>query len=138
MNFKGKKVAILGWGVNGLDSYDYLFKQGSDITIYDQKEKSELEFGDVDIKRTKFVLGKDYLSLGLKDYHYIFRAPGVYRYLPEIVEAEKGGVVVTSVAKLFFDLCPGKIIGVSGTKGKGTTSTLIYEILKRAGFDVHL
>lgn len=74
----------------------------------------------------------------LNPFDLIVRNPAVYRYRPEIVEAEKAGVEVSSKTKIFFDVCPGKIIGVTGTKGKGTTTTLIYEILKAAGKDVYL
>lgn len=66
----------------------------------------------------------------------IVRSPGVYRYRPELVAAEKRGVQFTSATKLFFEKCPGRIVGVTGTKGKGTTSTLLYKILRAAGRDV--
>jgi len=137
-HWKYKKVAVLGWGINGLDIAEYLLKQGVNITIFDDKEVDELDFSEFDTKKVKLVLGSSYIKYGLNSFDYIFRAPGVYRYLPEIVKAEKKGVVVTSVVKLFFDLCPGTIIGVTGTKGKGTTSTLIYQILKNAGKNVYL
>lgn len=138
MNFKNKKVAVLGWGINGLDICKYLLKTGADITIFDKKEASELDFSGIDIRKVRFILGSKYLEKGLANYDFIFRAPGVYRYLPEIIDAEIKGSVITSVTKLFFDLCPAKIIGVTGTKGKGTTSTLIYEILKNDGKEVYL
>ncbi|OGM05412.1 UDP-N-acetylmuramoylalanine--D-glutamate ligase [Candidatus Woesebacteria bacterium RIFCSPHIGHO2_01_FULL_39_32] len=138
INFKNKRVAVLGWGINGLDAFQYLLKQGANIAIFDGKGEKELDFSGFDVKEARLVLGKKYLKDGLNSFDYIFRAPGVYRYLPEIVEAENKGVTVTSVVKLFFDLCPGKIIGVTGTKGKGTTSTLIYEIVKKDGKDVYL
>ena len=138
INFKNKKVAILGWGINGSDAANYLLEQGAKITIFDEKERKEFDFSDFDIKQSKLILGRQYLREGLSNFDFIFRAPGVYRYLPEIIEAEKKGVVVTSVVKLFFDLCPARIIGVTGTKGKGTTSTLIYQILKKDGKDVYL
>lgn len=112
-----KKVAILGWGVDTQDVEPWLKKQDYQVTILDEKEKL---FGD------------------LTKYDMLVRSPGVYRYRPDIVTAEKAGVEVTSKTKIFFDLCPAKIIGVTGTKGKGTTSTLIYEILKTAGKDVYL
>ena len=114
-----KKVAILGYGLEGQDAEKYFKDLGEDITILDRK------------------FDKNYLS-NLNSFGIIVRSPGVYRYLPEIVKAEKSGVEITSAIKLFFEECPGRIIGVTGTKGKGTTSTLIYEILKNAGKDVYL
>ena len=74
----------------------------------------------------------------LTDYDVIFRSPGVRRLTPELVDAEKNDVTITSQTKLFFDLCPCPIIGVTGTKGKGTTSTLTYNMLKEAGMDAYL
>ncbi|MDO8488024.1 MAG: UDP-N-acetylmuramoyl-L-alanine--D-glutamate ligase [bacterium] len=112
-----KHVAILGWGVDTQDIVPWLKRQGDRVSVLDEKEKP---FGD------------------LTKYDILVRSPGVYRYRPEILEAEKAGVVVTSKTKIFFDICPGKIIGVTGTKGKGTTSSLIFEILKSAGKDVYL
>lgn len=106
------KVAILGWGVDTQDVEPWLRAQGHEIDILDEKEKP---FGD------------------LNGYDMLVRSPGVYRYRPEFK-----GLNTTSKTKLFFDTCPAKIIGVTGTKGKGTTSTLIYEILKKAGKDVYL
>lgn len=138
MDFRGKKVAILGWGINGLDAVRYLIHKGAKLTIFDSKPKDSLDFSEVDIENVNLSLGKNYLKSGLKNFDFVFRAPGVYRYLPEIIHAEKEGVIITSVAKLFFDLCGSKIIGVTGTKGKGTTSTLIYEILKKAGKEAFL
>lgn len=136
--FKNKKVAVLGWGINGLDIAKYLLKKDADITIFDCQESKDLDFSNINTRKIKFALGNDYLKNGLINYDYIFRTPGVYRFIPEIVEAEKRGVIITSAVRLFFDLCPARIIGVTGTKGKGTTCTLIYEILKKDGKDVFL
>ena len=49
-DFKSKKVAILGWGMNGLDAYEYLLEQGAEITIFDQKEQNEIDLSKVNIK----------------------------------------------------------------------------------------
>ena len=136
--FKDKRVAVLGWGINGLDAAKYFLEEGAIVTIYDKKEQGDLDFSGFDLNKVILNLGINYLKKGLNDFDFIFRAPGVYRYLPEIVGAEKNGINVTSVVKLFFDFCPAKIIGITGTKGKGTTSTLIYEILKKDGKDVYL
>ena len=136
--FKNKKIAVLGFGLEGRDAVSYLLKRNADITVYDKKEKQKLNFTGIKHEKVKFVCGKDYLSGGLKGYDLIVRSPGVYRFLPEIVDAEKKGIQMTSPIKIFFDHCPAKIIGVTGTKGKGTTSTLIYKILKNSGFKVFL
>lgn len=119
-NYLNKKVAILGYGMEGQDAEKFLKSRDAEITILDKK------------------FGENYLRGGLSGFDFIVRSPGVYRYIPEIIEAEKAGVVITSAIKIFFDEHKGKIIGITGTKGKGTTSTLIYEILKSDGRDVYL
>lgn len=119
MNWNRKKVAIIGYGIEGQDAEKFLIKKGAEVTILDQKDNP------------------DYL-LGLEKYDVIVRSPGVYPYKQELVKAKKLGVRVTTPTHIFFDEFSGIVIGVTGTKGKGTTSTLIYEILKSSKFDVHL
>lgn len=125
-------------GIEGKDSVNYLLKQGASVTLFDKKPESELDFENIDKSRISIVCGPDYLKDGLIGFDYIVRSPGVYPFMQEIVSAKKEGAVVTSAIKIFFDDCPAKIIGVTGTKGKGTTSTLIYEILKSGGLEVNL
>jgi len=138
MNLKNKKIAVLGLGTEGEDVYRYLISQGAkDITVFDQKAE-EIEDKINELRITNYELGPDYLKNGLRGFDVIFRSPAFRLSLPEIVEAKNSGAVITSTTKLFFDLCPAKIIGVTGTKGKGTTSTLIYEILKKEGRKVFL
>lgn len=116
--FKGKKVAIIGEGVEGKSSIKFLKEKGAEITILDKKHSYE------------------YLS-HLDEYDLIFRSPGVK--ISEITQKDPALInKISSQTKLFFDLCPCPIIGVTGTKGKGTTSTLIYEMLKRDGKDAYL
>lgn len=83
--------------------------------------------------KVKFKLGEDYdKNLGYFD--IVFRIAGYPLFSDEIYQAEKAKTIISSPAKFFFDLCPSKnIIGVTGTKGKGTTSALIYDILKADG-----
>jgi len=133
-NFKDKKVAVLGLGLEGEDICRFLLQQKAKITVFDQKTASELGkiYQELKKKEVKFELGKNCFQTGLISFDFVFRSPGFHRFLSPIIQAEKKGVVITSATKLFFDLCPGKIIGVTGTKGKGTTATLIYEILKKA------
>jgi len=140
MKFSGKKVAVLGLGIEGQDLCRFLLKKRARITVFDQKKASELGRIYQEFKKAgvQFSLGKDYLKKGLVGFDFLFRSPGFRRSLPEIIEAERKGAVVSSASQLFFDLCPAKIIGVTGTKGKGTTATLIKEILRQAGKKVFL
>ena len=135
---RDKKAAVLGLGVEGKDLARFLVSRGALVTIFDQKNKNELDLEDIDVKRVRFVTGEKYLSGDFGQYDVIYRSPGVYRYKKELVRAEKSGVEISSALKLFMDLCPARVIGVTGTKGKGTTSTLIYEILKADGRDAYL
>lgn len=137
LKFKDKKVAVIGLGIEGSDAVNYLLSLGSKVTILDKNDEDLLDFSKIDKTKVDIICGDNYLN-NLESFDYIVRSPGVYRFLPELVEAEKKGTVITSAIKIFFENCPGKIIGVTGTKGKGTTSTLIYEILKENGFDVYL
>jgi UDP-N-acetylmuramoylalanine--D-glutamate ligase len=114
--FKNKKIAVVGKGVEGESSAKYLKAKGVEVTVLDQKQ------------------GKDYLE-GLDQYDLVVRSPGVkISTLEKFLSREK----ITSQIKMFFDLCPSEIIGVTGTKGKGTTASLIYEMLKKQGIDAYL
>jgi len=138
--FKDKKVAVIGAGVEGISTADYLASKGAVVSLLDKKIGTEIETKRLDqVKklRVKYCFGKDYLS-SLEDFEIVFRSPGVRRDLPEIINAEKAGTQITSQIKLFFDLCSAPIVGITGTKGKGTTASLIYEILKAAGKKVFL
>jgi len=130
---KTDKIAILGYGTEGVALYEYLNAHGfKDITICDQKESLEdAEGKGGKVPKVKLRLGKNYLK-NLSDFDVVFRSPGV-KYLDlEIQKAKKVGVEISSATKLFFEKCPCKIIGVTGTKGKGTTATLITKILENA------
>jgi UDP-N-acetylmuramoylalanine--D-glutamate ligase len=130
-NFSKKKIAVLGFGLEGQDLSRFFLKQGAKITVFDQKEELDgKEYQELRKAGVDFKLGKDCLQ-NLAAFKFIFRSPGFKRFLPEILAAEKQGMIVSSASKLFFELCPGRIIGVTGTKGKGTTATLIAEILKK-------
>ncbi|MBI4080271.1 MAG: UDP-N-acetylmuramoyl-L-alanine--D-glutamate ligase [Candidatus Levybacteria bacterium] len=140
MDFNNKKIGILGLGIEGLASAQFLLKHGAQVTILDAKKEEEIEpelLRKAKELGVKLVLGDSYLA-SLTTYAMLVRSPGIKFLQSEIQDAIKKGVEVTSQTKLFFDLCPAKIIGVTGTKGKGTTAALIYEMLKQAGFAVYL
>jgi UDP-N-acetylmuramoylalanine--D-glutamate ligase len=76
-----------------------------------------------------FRLGGDYLQ-NLTDFQIVFRSPGISLQQKEFKKATRTGVEISSTTRLFFELCPAKIVGVTGTKGKSTTTSLIYHLLK--------
>src|SRR5215469_14963094 len=131
IEWKNKKVAILGLGVEGISSAEFMAKNGASVWALDKKQKENIDHNlitKIEKLDVKCIFGKEYLE-NLSDYDVIVRSPGVRRFTPEVLEAEKKGVLVTSQIKLFFGLSPCPIIGITGTKGKGTTSTLIYSML---------
>jgi len=139
-NFAGKNIGIIGLGIEGFSSAKFLLDKGARITILDRKE--EKGFDESLISQVKklpltLVLGKDYLK-NLSDFEVVVKSPGVKRDLQEILDFERNGGIITSQTQIFFDLCPSSIIGVTGTKGKGTTSSLVYQMLKAQGLDAHL
>lgn len=113
-------ILILGFGREGQASYLFL-----------KKYFSEDQIGTVDQKD-----GKNYLDK-IKSYDIIIKSPGI-PYLPEIITAKEDGKIITTSTQIFFDIFPGQIIGVTGTKGKSTTASLIYEVLKSGGLSVYL
>jgi UDP-N-acetylmuramoylalanine--D-glutamate ligase len=128
------KIAILGYGVEGKAVLKYLLKHGyNEVTVCDANVGLKEKFsGGVSVR-----LGTDYLN-DLDEFEVLFRSPGVKYLEPEIQMAVKNGAEVTSCTGFFLEQCICPAIGVSGTKGKGTCATLIYEILKKGRKDAHL
>ncbi len=126
---KHSKIAILGFGLEGRALLKWLVKHGyTELTVCDQNVDLETDLPDgVSTK-----LGPHYLN-DLDDFDVIFRSPGISVLKPEIQAAATAGAEITSGTKFFIDQCPCDIVGVTGTKGKGTTCTLIESMLKEAG-----
>ena len=126
-----QNVLILGLGREGLSTFKFFQKNYPQIklTLAD-KDKSKKFKASTGVN---FQLGKNYLK-NLDKYDLIIRTPGI----PLLPELAKVKTKLSSQTKLFFDLCPAKIIGITGTKGKGTTSSLTYQIFKQAGLPVYL
>lgn len=121
------KIAIAGFGSEGKASYRYWNIPGNDVVIVDERIIPEGELPE----GARTITGEDSF-LKLDDFDLIIRSPGVApKKLPY-------GDKVWSQANEFFKECPATIIGVTGTKGKGTTSSLIASILRAAGKTVHL
>lgn len=126
-------VAVLGLGIENLALTQYLVERGIAVTVCDSREPAALGERYNSLKRlgVNFQLGADYLNR-LQSFTEVYRSPGLPIFTPELLRAARDGVRITSAMRLFVELCPCPIIGVTGTKGKGTTSTLIHRILERS------
>lgn len=138
LRFTNKKIAVLGLGVEGSSVVRFLKDKASQITVFDERAEDEFEKESLEEAKSQGVQMKCGKFSSFDGFDMIIRSPGIKLARPELVEAKEKGIEITSATKIFFDLCPAQIIGVTGTKGKGTTSTLIYESLKEAGKDVYL
>ena len=135
-----RKVAIIGLGVSNIPLLDYLYEKKANVTIFDEREYNQIP-KDVNEKISKygFVLhfGKNCLQY-LKNFNVIFRSPSCLPTKPELVEEANRGALVTTEVELLMKMCPAKIIGITGSDGKTTTTSLINSILQKAGYTTFL
>lgn len=137
---RGKKVAVLGIGVSNIPLIDYLYKHASIVTLFDKKEEEKIDKSVINKIKDygmKLSLGEDYLEK-LTGFDIIFRSPSMRPDTPEIVKELERGAILTSEIELVIEMCPGTVIGVTGSDGKTTTTSLIYEILKENGKKCYL
>ncbi len=137
-SLKDKRIAVIGIGVSNEPLTELLLKSGCHVTACDRRSLEEM--GDEGRKLldmgAQLKLGEDYLED--LDQDIIFRTPGLMPFDPHLEAAKARGSVVTSEMEVFMALCPCPIIAVTGSDGKTTTSTIISELLKAAGYNVHL
>src|SRR5213594_1401421 len=143
----GKKaILILGFGTEGQATYEYLRKKWPDKLLSIADRQTAGEFSEDIAYRIQsdpavmLNLGPRYLdSLDPYQCEVIIKTPGIPATIDPIVRARKTGCLLTSHSQIFLSNYPrDKIIGVTGTKGKSTTTSLIYQILKRGGLPAEL
>ncbi|RKI70676.1 UDP-N-acetylmuramoyl-L-alanine--D-glutamate ligase [bacterium 1xD42-67] len=138
-SLRGKSVAVIGMGVSNTPLIRMLLRAELKVTVCDKssRERVEEQAAELESLGARLELGPDYLAK-IHKFDVIFRTPGLSPNTSELQKAVERGSVLTSEMELFFQSCPCKIIGVTGSDGKTTTTTLISEFLKEAGHNVYL
>jgi UDP-N-acetylmuramoyl-L-alanine---L-glutamate ligase len=118
------KILILGFAREGQSTYNFLRSRFPHLQIDTLDQKDDPNY------LNKLITG---------NWSLVIKSPGISPHLPEIETAKQNGIIFTSQTQLFFELCPTKnIIGVTGTKGKSTTASLIHQVLSENGISSHL
>lgn len=134
---KNKNIMFCGIGRSNIPLITMFKDYANKIIVYDNRSKKELK-NQISLfpKNIEYRLGNK--SLGNLDIDIIFRTPGMNFLSDELNQARNKGIAVTSEMEVFFDVCPCKIIGITGSDGKTTVTTLISEMLKRGNKKVHI
>ena len=137
-SLQDKTVAVIGIGVSNQPLIKLLLDRGIAVTACDKKDRESLGIvaEQLEANGCRLRLGEKYLD-GLTE-DVIFRTPGMRPDLPQLTAAVERGSTLTSEMEVFFEVCPCPKIAVTGSDGKTTTTTIIAELLKRAGKTVHL
>lgn len=140
-SLKNKKVAFVGMGVANVPCAEFLAKMGIEVYACDKRDKNYIGT-EICEKLEKlgvhFSLGENYLDI-LEDMDIVFRSHGILPFQNKwIGECIERGQTVTTEMEVFFKLCPSKIIAVTGSNGKTTTTTLISKMLEKQGYKVYL
>ena len=132
---RGKKVAIIGMGVSNIPLLDYLYNLDAKVSVFDNREVQQLKaqaISKIEEYSFELITGENSLDK-LVGFDIIFRSPSCRPDTPQIVKELERGAVLTSEIEMVLKLTPGKIIAVTGTEGKTTTTSLIHAIIQKSG-----
>ena len=132
---RGRKVAVIGLGVSNIPLIDYLHDLKSNVTFFDGREIDEIDKNIIDKivnYGMSFSFGRGYLEK-LVGFDIIFRSPSCLPTVPELEKEAQRGAIITTEVEMVIELCPCLVIGITGSDGKTTTTTLISEIIKEDG-----
>ncbi|MFR2534989.1 MAG: UDP-N-acetylmuramoyl-L-alanine--D-glutamate ligase [Clostridia bacterium] len=133
---KDRKIAIIGMGVSNIPLLDYFQAHHAKVTVFDNRELDQIDeiaIQKINSYQMLYYFGKDNLK-HLQNFDIIFRSPSAMPFIPEIEEEVERGAILTSEIEMVMKLTPSKVIGITGTEGKTTTTTIISEIIKKAGY----
>ncbi len=137
---KFRKVAIIGLGVSNIPLLDYLYEKKANVTVFDERSIDDIP-KDIMDKITSynfaFYLGKNCLE-NLNGFNVIFRSPSCLPTREELQQESSRGAIVTTEIEMLMQMAPCKVIGITGSDGKTTTTSLINAILKKANYNTYL
>lgn len=137
---KYRKIAVIGLGVSNLPLLDYLYEKKAQVTIFDERTADEIPIDTIKkIEQYKFEksFGKNCLEK-LNGFSIIFRSPSCLPTRKELKDEANRGAIVTTEIEMLMEMCPCKIIGITGSDGKTTTTSIINAILQKAGYKTFL
>ena len=136
--FKNKKIFILGMARSGYEAA-LVLSRDNEVLITDKKEQELSKVEELEKKNVKVVITEDPIDLLDESYDYVVKNPGIKLDHPIVVKAQELNIPVINEVEVAYHFLPNvKIIGITGSNGKTTTTTLTYEILKEAKLPVHL
>ena len=137
---KFRKVAIIGLGVSNIPLIDYLYEKKAKVTVFDERDIKKIPKEIIDkINKYEFeyYFGENCLDK-LNGFTLVFRSPSCLPTRTELKMEEERGAIVTTEIEMLMKMCPCKTIGVTGSDGKTTTTSLINAILKEGGYNTYL
>ena len=135
-----RKVAVIGLGVSNTPLLTYLYEKKAKVTVFDEKEYDDIPSEIINKVTTysfDYFFGKDCLK-NLNGFVLIFRSPSCLPTKPELLAEAKRGAIVTTEIEMLMKMCPCPIIGVTGSEGKTTTTSMINDILIEGGYHTYL
>jgi UDP-N-acetylmuramoylalanine--D-glutamate ligase len=128
-----KRVLVIGFGRQGKALARWLPKIGAAVVVTDSSSEESLKLNRKDYPNVRFILGEHPETI-LDGIHLICVSGGVSLEIPLLVEARERGIPITNDAQLFMERCPAPVIGITGSAGKTTTTTLVGEMIRNAGY----
>lgn len=135
-----RKVAVIGLGVSNMPLLEYLYEKKAQVTVFDERTIDKIPSETINKINTyefSYSFGKNCLEK-LNGFNIIFRSPSCLPTRAELQKEADRGAIVTTEVEMLMEICPCKIVGVTGSDGKTTTTSLINAILKKAGYKTFL
>lgn len=139
MQLAGRHAVVVGIGISNMPLIRYLLQKGAAVTACDRKTEAELGDRVAELRElgVTLVTGADYLA-PLAEHDLIFLTPGIPKHLPQIQAARERGAEIAGEIGLVLAGCSAQTIGITGSAGKTTTTTLIGAIMNEAGRDTYV